>query len=233
MMKSEDIINYLRITEGGFKEPSNTFFENKNYFPKYLKKGVLTVEEEDDHPTKHQQIYCNIAGCGSSFQSVSAYQSHYNSLHRYICSQCKKSLPTPHLLDLHLSENHDSYFAVLSQNKPMFQCYIEECTHKSSTPEERKDHCISVHKYPQNFRFENLCTIGNNGRKQLPIIDEPMDGVKPKLFKNNTNFSFGHAKEKTFNKKSYGKLLSKTEVEYKNTLEDSKTVNDLLNSLPK
>ncbi|XP_055912350.1 protein lethal(2)k10201 [Eupeodes corollae] len=235
-MKTEDLINHLALIDGGFKGPSDPFFESKVYFPKYMKKGVLTVEDEDNYDTKNQQeIYCNVAGCGNSFQSVAAYQSHYNSLHRYICSQCKKNLPTPHLLDLHLSENHDSYFSVLSKSKAMYQCFIEECVHKSFTAEERKDHCISAHKFPQNFRFENLCMIGGShmtAKKNITIVDEPMNGIKSQSSKNPKNFSFGHPSGKTFNKKSYSKLLSKKESEYRNTLEDSNTVNDLLNSLP-
>lgn len=115
----------------------------------------------------------------------------------------------------------------------MYSCFIKECHLKASTAEERKDHCISAHKFPPNFRFENLCLVGKKSTA-IPdeISDEPMEDAKVLFLKTKSNFSFGHAKSKTFNKKSYGRLLSKSDVEYKNPLEDSQTVSDLLSSLP-
>lgn len=35
------------------------------------------------------------------------------------CSVCRKILPSAHLLDLHVSENHDSFFAVKAEKQPM------------------------------------------------------------------------------------------------------------------
>lgn len=37
----------------------------------------------------------------------------------YTCSVCKKKLISAHLLDLHVSENHDSYFDIQKLKKPM------------------------------------------------------------------------------------------------------------------
>lgn len=37
----------------------------------------------------------------------------------YTCATCKKQLASPHLLDLHVSENHDSYFDLQKEKKPM------------------------------------------------------------------------------------------------------------------
>lgn len=64
-------------------------------------------------------VQCNILNCKQRFDSVFAYESHYNALHRFLCAQCSKNLPSAHLLDLHLSEKHDSFFAVLSERQPM------------------------------------------------------------------------------------------------------------------
>ncbi|KOB56938.1 Uncharacterized protein OBRU01_25763, partial [Operophtera brumata] len=66
---------------------------------------------------------------------------HYNSSHRYVCATCKKVLPSPHLLDLHIQENHDSFFAVMADKK-------------HSTAADRMDHCVKTHKLPKDFRFE-------------------------------------------------------------------------------
>lgn len=70
-------------------------------------------------------IVCNVPDCQYSCGSVQDYESHYNSLHRYSCGECKKTLPNAHLLDLHLSETHDSYFAaqVQSGKRPMVRSY--------------------------------------------------------------------------------------------------------------
>lgn len=38
---------------------------------------------------------------------------------RYACSVCKKKLESAHLLDLHVAENHDSYFELQKDRKPM------------------------------------------------------------------------------------------------------------------
>lgn len=37
----------------------------------------------------------------------------------YSCSVCSKKLASAHLLDLHVTENHDSYFDLQKEKKPM------------------------------------------------------------------------------------------------------------------
>lgn len=37
-----------------------------------------------------------------------------------------------------------------------YACYLEECDHKSQTPAERHDHCITQHKFPHDFRFDGF-----------------------------------------------------------------------------
>lgn len=64
-------------------------------------------------------VRCNIPKCNEEFDTIFAYENHYNALHRFLCAQCSKNLPSAHLLDLHLSEKHDSFFAVQAERKPM------------------------------------------------------------------------------------------------------------------
>lgn len=118
---------------------------------------------------------------------------HYNSNHRYVCIECKKSLPNPRLLDIHIQETHDSFFQVLSMKKPMviinyytlfllkylkifaffqYQCYVSECDLKFNNSLERKDHCINVHKFPKNFRFDNISHCIKDKSKDKMDIDE-------------------------------------------------------------
>lgn len=68
---------------------------------------------------KTDHFKCNVNGCTMSFTSMTAYDLHYNSNHRYTCIYCRKSLQSAHLLDLHLSEKHDNFFLVSSTKKPM------------------------------------------------------------------------------------------------------------------
>ncbi len=54
-----------------------------------------------------------------TFSSIEAYETHYATTHRYQCSQCHRYLPSSHYLDLHLSEIHDSFFAVMAEKQNM------------------------------------------------------------------------------------------------------------------
>jgi hypothetical protein len=42
-----------------------------------------------------------------------------DDVQQYSCSVCRKKLISAHLLDLHVSENHDSFFDTLKLRKPM------------------------------------------------------------------------------------------------------------------
>ncbi len=64
-------------------------------------------------------LVCEIPGCGTELQSVMELELHYNSIHRYTCATCRKSFASAHLLDLHIEETHDSFFAVQAERKPM------------------------------------------------------------------------------------------------------------------
>lgn len=35
-----------------------------------------------------------------------------------------------------------------------YGCYLEECSHKSRNPSQRRDHCIKNHNFPHDFHFE-------------------------------------------------------------------------------
>lgn len=68
---------------------------------------------------------CHVPGCRKSFETLLEFEGHYNNNHKYVCGTCKKRLASPHLLDLHVSEQHDSYFAALAERKPMVICLQE------------------------------------------------------------------------------------------------------------
>lgn len=109
-------------------------------FKIYRREGIFEIEELPHEPEyvsvthclyiidkfylftlfrKTDDFRCNVNGCMISFSSMAAYDSHYNSNHRYTCIYCRKLLQSAHLLDLHLSEMHDNYFLASSAKKPM------------------------------------------------------------------------------------------------------------------
>lgn len=115
---------------------------------------------------------------------------------------------------------------------------MEECPKLSQTPTERRDHCITEHKFPHDFRFENHSKKNSNKADAKRGHTKPMNSKQstvlqaPKLVsvtshdedieledksilltaqrKHFTNFSFGHKKTKTFrsNNQSYAKQLT-------------------------
>ncbi|KAL5277414.1 ZNF511 family protein [Megaselia abdita] len=233
--KTEDELqNLLKTIDSGYKEPSDNLFQLCNsYLPKFKRQGVLTpLEDENRNIQRKNAISCNVPSCKQDFPTVSAYQSHYNSQHRYFCNECKKNLPTPHLLDLHISETHDSFFAVQSERKPMFQCYLEECKEVFWNSVERKDHCISCHRFPKDFRFDQINFQNKKvSNKEMEVDQETVTSKK------NSSFSFGHniSRGFTFKDMSYAKALTKnsSKVKNKEILGDSSVVQDLMDSLPK
>lgn len=115
---------------------------------------------------------------------------------------------------------------------------MEECLKLSQTPVERRDHCISDHKFPHDFRFDSYKhqkknTNKSDGKKsnakstssvlQPPKLvsvtthDEDIELENKSILltaqrKQFTNFSFGHNKSKTFRSngqnQSYAKQLT-------------------------
>ena len=58
------------------------------------------------------EFSCQAPGCKAKFKQLIDSEAHYNAKHRHSCQECKKNLPSAHLLDLHIAESHDTYFSV-------------------------------------------------------------------------------------------------------------------------
>lgn len=87
------------------------------------------------------------------------YEQHYETSHRNRCSTCGRSFPTNRLLDLHLSEEHDSFFKAMAERRPMYTCLVEGCTEVFETSGERHTHLVGAHRYPERFDFSRYdCT---------------------------------------------------------------------------
>ncbi|XP_049592020.1 zinc finger protein 511 isoform X2 [Syngnathus scovelli] len=120
----------------------------------YLQDLYISEADDDKQTLSVSEFACHISGCNAVHGTLEEYEHHYNSLHRHVCSICRRSLPTARLLDIHIQEWHDSVFMVLAQRQDMYQCLVEGCEHKFRTSTLRKDHLIRIHKYPPDFRFD-------------------------------------------------------------------------------
>uniref|UniRef100_A0A182WFV8 C2H2-type domain-containing protein n=1 Tax=Anopheles minimus TaxID=112268 RepID=A0A182WFV8_9DIPT len=240
----ETVLELLQRYAVGARTSDDEFFRDGNvYLKPFVKLGVLSEIPKANLEPEDVEISCNVPDCNYFCQSVVEYESHYNAQHRYTCAQCKKSLPNAHLLDLHLSETHDSYFAaqVQAAQQSMYACYLEECKHRSKDPTERRDHCIREHKFPHNFRFDKQ-THSQSKSSKITKTDTPMDtegllacgsstaskieDEKTIALKCRKNFSFGHPQQRTF--KAVKAPSNRCDI-----LESNKMVIDLMESLPR
>ena len=91
---------------------------------------LVTLDDiEEFLHTDYEVFSCQAPGCTKTFSQLIESELHYNAVHRHSCSVCRKSLPSPHLLELHIQESHDSFFAVMSERKASYQCFLPTCPH--------------------------------------------------------------------------------------------------------
>ncbi|XP_068111457.1 zinc finger protein 511 [Hyperolius riggenbachi] len=130
------------------------FFEDGDVHRHLYLEDVLTGIGEVEERSKVSEFPCQAAGCSQVFDTLESYEHHYNTLHRNVCSTCKRSFPSARLLDIHILEWHDSLFLIMAEKSNMFQCLVEGCVEKFKTCGERKNHLIKTHLYPSDFRFD-------------------------------------------------------------------------------
>jgi len=92
-----------------------------------------------------------------SHQERALLQDYRYLVPKYECTLCRALLPTAHLLDLHLSEVHDSYFAAQAARKmPIYACLVESCEKKFASIEQRKQHLMDYHKFPKGYSLDRI-----------------------------------------------------------------------------
>ena len=108
----------------------------------------VSLEASDSTPT---MITCTLAPHPPlPFTTLSSYDLHYLSSHTNRCQTCLSNLPTPHLLALHISENHDPFVAIRrTQGEKTYGCPVEGCERFCSTAAKRRRHCLDKHGYPK------------------------------------------------------------------------------------
>lgn len=78
----------------------------------------------------------------------------------------------------------------------------------SSTPEERKDHCIKLHKFPHDFRFDRTKKQSTSEDRMDTTETDAKSSAKPKK----TMFHFGNKSQKAFSSKKVNPLETITDL---------------------
>ncbi|KAL0114086.1 hypothetical protein PUN28_011421 [Cardiocondyla obscurior] len=192
----EEVLQQLGV---GIRPINDPFLKESYEVCKVFQRKGITID--DDEELCHEAIKefaCSVPGCRSTFQTLLDYEMHYNSSHRYTCTECKVSRPSPRLLEIHIQETHDAFFKVLSEKQAMYQCYDSECGIKFNNPVERKEHCIKIHKFPKKYRFDD--TQGSSKKHESTKMEVDVNSKKnvklPKVLLNKNQ------KSKMFTKNS-------------------------------
>jgi len=157
--------------------PKDSFFQDGDEVCSVNDPVLLTVEDVEEFLHKdYSEFSCQVPGCSARFKQLQQCEQHYNSRHKHSCATCHKSLPSYHLLELHIQESHDSFFAVLSEKKASYQCFLPTCPVKFWGGTERRDHGISVHSFPPDFRFDQATAASS---KSGPVKKARSGGGKP------------------------------------------------------
>lgn len=93
------------------------------------------------------------------------------------CNVCFIRTITSTLLDIHISESHDSYFAVLCKKKPCYKCIVAGCSLLFWTSKERKAHLIMNHLYNKKV-ISLLLPVSNNSAVKSDRHDSCLDTYK-------------------------------------------------------
>jgi hypothetical protein len=119
------------------------------------------------------------------FPNIQAYENHVASAHVNRCKECGKNLPSSHFLELHITENHDPFFAAKrerndrngsrrssdiaagsSEKLKIYACFIPECEKLCSDWKKRRSHLVDKHGFPRNYDFFVVNT-GIDGRASM------------------------------------------------------------------
>ncbi|KAL2629632.1 hypothetical protein R1flu_014318 [Riccia fluitans] len=126
------------------------------------KLAISRLEEEES-----LRVRCPIAGCGAILNSLSAFESHYAVRHTATCSVCSSVFPTTRLLNMHVSERHDSFFkAKVARNYPMYECLVEDCPARFQSDARRLQHLVDKHHFPKTFRFHSKKHLSQKQRRR-------------------------------------------------------------------
>ncbi|KAF9169477.1 hypothetical protein BGX21_001326 [Mortierella sp. AD011] len=119
------------------------------------------IEDSETHARLTQPQTCHYDQCHGerTFSSAAAYEHHYETNHRHICLNCKKSFPGEKWLELHLHEIHDTLVKIKRERgEKTYRCFVDGCDRLCSAPDKRRRHLIDKHQYPKSFNFNIVVT---------------------------------------------------------------------------
>lgn len=113
-----------------------------------------------------------------------------------------------------------------------FICYIEECKEKFKTSDERKEHCVKIHKLPKDFRFE--CSAKKSKFRKKSKADEAESMELDRESKQNP-FMLSTSKSRAFPKYTGKKFTGSKDKKTRATkdVDMDEIVDDLKANLPK
>ncbi|GAB4847991.1 hypothetical protein Ancab_002652 [Ancistrocladus abbreviatus] len=181
--------SYWRSVRRRFS-PDSPFFASGNFEREILAKQVaLDMTEYEklqlkDMEDEMRKFLCPIAGCGARLSSLQCFEDHYNARHTAVCSVCSRMYPTSHLLSIHVSEAHDSFFqSKVARGFAMYECLVESCGLKFKTYKSRQQHLVDRHKFPVSFEFYKKARPSKKQRekyrrKQAPSRKDNLDAMQ-------------------------------------------------------
>ncbi|KDP46271.1 hypothetical protein JCGZ_10111 [Jatropha curcas] len=142
-------------------DPDSPFFDYGNIERELIAKQIaLDLTEDEKHRLQNlvddddREVFCPIVGCGARLTSLEDFEDHYNARHTASCSVCSRVYPTSRLLNIHVSEAHDSFFqAKVARGYAMYECLVEGCGLKFKNYKSRQQHLVDKHKFPSTFEF--------------------------------------------------------------------------------
>jgi hypothetical protein len=183
------------------------FDEGNEQRENYSKCNIVSFEQHDCNDEKHNEninittttsnnFFCNIESCKCSFRTSAEYASHYAVQHRHKCETCSAVLPNQWLLDLHIAERHDSYFATVAERKPSYKCIVQSCANTFWKKQERDTHLQTVHLFPKHFCYDmQKRRKGKSKSKNIKKLSDD-DSAELVQLMSKTTISFGRSKKK-------------------------------------
>eukprot|EP00521_Asterionellopsis_glacialis_P006494 CAMPEP_0195282004 /NCGR_PEP_ID=MMETSP0707-20130614/1078_1 /TAXON_ID=33640 /ORGANISM="Asterionellopsis glacialis, Strain CCMP134" /LENGTH=296 /DNA_ID=CAMNT_0040340953 /DNA_START=24 /DNA_END=914 /DNA_ORIENTATION=- len=143
-------------------------------------------EERDSENRISREFRFPCSACTETFGSISECEAHFEECHLFECHICASVFPSSFLLDLHLEEAHDSFFAAaVESRKARYRCLLPECPHSFDSKQGRLKHLRQQHGYPRWFRRFVPKSVGpvritksknkkrGKGQKKIQFIQNP------------------------------------------------------------
>ena len=146
----------LDVNDSFFLQGYQLSLKNEEFFAVYRacadSTNVRKFKKKKYETRRLPQYQCGVVGCPLAFDSLWDCDAHYEECHIFQCRECYAILPSGRLLDLHLEEAHDSFFAAaIERGRARYSCLV--CNEQFRSDHERHVHLMKDHQYPKWFRF--------------------------------------------------------------------------------